>query len=80
MRFLLTIAIPVDDLQRYSLRRGDLLMNEGGDYYKLGRGHVWQGEIETCIHQNHVFAVHLTLFRRIGSTSLLAHVAHSFIS
>ena len=32
-------------------------MNEGGDFDKLGRGHVWHGEIETCIHQNHVFAV-----------------------
>ncbi|MEX5452730.1 restriction endonuclease subunit S, partial [Stutzerimonas stutzeri] len=34
-----------------------VLMNEGGDFDKLGRGHVWHGEIEPCIHQNHVFAV-----------------------
>ena len=32
-------------------------MNEGGDYDKLGRGHVWNGEIAPCIHQNHVFSV-----------------------
>ena len=51
------IEIPAEDLDRYSLRPGDVLMNEGGDFDKLGRGHVWNGEIEPCIHQNHVFAV-----------------------
>ena len=52
-----TIEIPREDLPRYNLRPGDVLMNEGGDFDKLGRGHVWQAEIEPCIHQNHVFAV-----------------------
>jgi type I restriction enzyme, S subunit len=52
-----TIEIPEDDMERYTLRPGDVLMNEGGDYDKLGRGHVWEGEIAPCIHQNHVFAV-----------------------
>lgn len=37
------------------LRAGDVLMNEGGDRDKLGRGWVWEGQIENCIHQNHVF-------------------------
>jgi len=32
-------------------------MNEGGDFDKLGRGSVWNGEIEQCLHQNHVFKV-----------------------
>lgn len=32
-------------------------MTEGGDLDKLGRGTVWRGEIEDCLHQNHVFAV-----------------------
>lgn len=52
-----TIEIEADLLQRYRLRVGDVLMNEGGDYDKLGRGHVWHGQIDPCIHQNHVFAV-----------------------
>lgn len=56
-----TIAIPRDDLPRYSLQPGDVLMNEGGDFDKLGRGSVWQGEIDPCIHQNHVFAVRPTI-------------------
>lgn len=52
-----TIEIPADDLPRYRLRAGDVLMNEGGDFDKLGRGHFWDGSIDPCIHQNHVFAV-----------------------
>ncbi|MEM1250482.1 MAG: hypothetical protein AAGK22_29220 [Acidobacteriota bacterium] len=32
-------------------------MNEGGDNDKLGRGAVWESQIERCVHQNHVFAV-----------------------
>ena len=45
------------DLARYSLRFGDVLFTEGGDFDKLGRGTVWRGQIEPCLHQNHVFAV-----------------------
>ena len=52
-----TIDLPIEDLDRYKLRIGDVLMNEGGDFDKLGRGHLWRGEIDPCIHQNHVFAV-----------------------
>jgi type I restriction enzyme S subunit len=55
-----TIEIPRTDLERYSLQPGDVLMNEGGDFDKLGRGSVWHGEVMPCIHQNHVFAVRPT--------------------
>lgn len=41
------------------LEPGDILFNEGGDRDKLGRGWVWQGQIEECIHQNHVFRARL---------------------
>lgn len=51
------IEIAEADWPRYKLRSGDVLMNEGGDFDKLGRGHIWRGEIEGCVHQNHVFAV-----------------------
>ncbi len=51
------IEVTVSEIERYSLKVGDVLMNEGGDYDKLGRGAVWQGQIEPCLHQNHVFAV-----------------------
>ena len=51
------IQIERQQLERYSLQHGDVLMNEGGDYDKLGRGDVWQEQIKPCLHQNHVFAV-----------------------
>lgn len=54
------IEIAEHDLSRYLLRRGDVLMNEGGDFDKLGRGDIWQGQIDPCVHQNHVFAVRPT--------------------
>ncbi|RII30282.1 MAG: type I restriction endonuclease subunit S [Geobacter sp.] len=52
-----TIEVPISEVERYSLKVGDILMNEGGDNDKLGRGALWTGEIEPCLHQNHVFAV-----------------------
>jgi type I restriction enzyme S subunit len=52
-----TIPMPVEELERYSLKPGDVLMNEGGDNDKLGRGAVWRGEVTPCVHQNHVFSV-----------------------
>jgi len=51
------ITVPASAVERYLLRKGDVLMNEGGDFDKLGRGCLWNGEIDECIHQNHVFAV-----------------------
>ncbi len=42
-------------LSRYALKDGDVLFTEGGDADKLGRGTVWNGEIQPCLHQNHVF-------------------------
>jgi len=47
------------EIQRYRLQSGDLLLTEGGDPDKLGRGTLWQGQIDECIHQNHVFRVRL---------------------
>ena len=51
------ITVEKNRVQNYFLRTGDVLMTEGGDLDKLGRGTVWQGEIADCVHQNHVFAV-----------------------
>ena len=54
-----TIAVTPDEKARLLLRRGDVLMNEGGDRDKLGRGWIWDGQIAECIHQNHVFRIRL---------------------
>jgi len=45
------------DIDAYRLVAGDILLTEGGDPDKLGRGAVWNGMIDPCIHQNHVFRV-----------------------
>jgi len=50
-----TIDVPTDELDRYLLRRGDVVLTEGGDADKLGRAAVWGGQIEPCTHQNHIF-------------------------
>jgi len=52
-----TIRVPKAEADRSRLQEGDVLMTEGGDPDKLGRGSVWDGQIATCLHQNHVFAV-----------------------
>ena len=57
LREISTMPVEVDAVERFSLLEGDVLMNEGGDYDKVGRGAVWAGEISPCLHQNHVFAV-----------------------
>ena len=51
------IEVSEELIERYSLKNGDVLFTEGGDYDKLGRGTVWQGQIKNCLHQNHVFVV-----------------------
>jgi type I restriction enzyme S subunit len=51
------IEVPADVAAGVELRGGDVLMTEGGDLDKLGRGYVWSGEIPTCLHQNHIFAI-----------------------
>ena len=57
LRNVKTVHLPKHEVESFALRSGDVLMNEGGDDDKLGRGCVWRGEIAPCLHQNHVFAV-----------------------
>ena len=49
------IEVGQDEVERYSLRPGDVLLTEGGDWDKLGRSAIWTGEIDPCLHQNHLF-------------------------
>jgi type I restriction enzyme S subunit len=50
-----TVSVTKKEAEALYLAPGDVLMNEGGDRDKLGRGWVWDGQIPHCIHQNHVF-------------------------
>jgi type I restriction enzyme S subunit len=59
-----TIEVTEFEIRRYKLNKGDLLLTEGGDPDKLGRGAVWNDEINECIHQNHIFRV------RVKDTSI----------
>lgn len=52
-----TLRIPVEEVSKFLLQEGDVLLTEGGDPDKLGRGTVWHSEITPCIHQNHIFRV-----------------------
>jgi len=58
-----TVLIPRAEAESFLLQSGDVLMNEGGDADKLGRGFIWYGEIAPCLHQNHVFAVRPRIIR-----------------
>jgi type I restriction enzyme S subunit len=72
------VTVPSDLAARSTLRRGDVLMTEGGDLDKLGRGALWHGEIANCLHQNHVFAIRPDL-RRIDPAylALLTRTNHA---
>lgn len=52
-----TIRLSPREIGRYQLQAGDIVLTEGGDFDKLGRGFVWDGRIPGMVHQNHVFAV-----------------------
>ncbi len=55
-----TIKTTKSTIEKLNLKYGDILMTEGGDFDKLGRGSVWRSEIKgNCIHQNHIFRVRL---------------------
>jgi type I restriction enzyme S subunit len=46
------------ELARYGLERGDLLVVEGnGSPDQVGRSAMWHGEIDPCVHQNHLIRV-----------------------
>lgn len=51
------VTVPRAIAEHSTLRPGDVLMTEGGDIDKLGRGTVWGGELDDCLHQNHIFAI-----------------------
>ena len=54
-----TIRALESDIQALRLRPGDVLFNEGGDRDKLRARVDMGGQIDECIHQNHVFRARL---------------------
>ena len=49
------ILIDDSEIDRFRLLDGDLLITEGGDWDKVGRTCIWRSQLNTCLHQNHVF-------------------------
>ena len=54
-----TIMATQAEINQYKLLPFDVLMTEGGDPDKLGRGAVIHEPPPNCIHQNHIFRVRL---------------------
>jgi len=46
-----------EETKRFELKQGDLLVCEGGD---VGRTAIWDGQVEWCLHQNHVHRLRTT--------------------
>ncbi len=69
------IVVRERELERYSLQPGDVVLTEGGDFDKLGRGFIWNGQIEPCVHQNHIFAVRTN--HEVLQPEFLAYLAQS---
>lgn len=50
-------ALPFE-VEELALKRNDVLLTEGGDFDKLGRGALLDKDLPpNCIHQNHIFRV-----------------------
>lgn len=54
-----TIEATQQEIEQYRLLPDDVLMTEGGDPDKVGRGAIIKKPLENCIHQNHIFRVRL---------------------
>ncbi len=54
-----TIMATQAEIEQYRLLPYDVLMTEGGDPDKLGRGAIIHEPPANCIHQNHIFRVRL---------------------
>ena len=54
-----TIQATQQEIEQYRLLPDDVLMTEGGDPDKLGRGAILKEPLQNCIHQNHIFRVRL---------------------
>jgi type I restriction enzyme S subunit len=57
LREIKYINVPDDEMPRLRLEVGDVLLCEGNSPELVGRGAIWRGEIEDCVHQNHVLRV-----------------------
>ena len=61
---ILDIGLTKEEYEKTLLRNGDLLFVEGnGSPDQIGRVAIWNGEIEDCVHQNHLIKARFDLKR-----------------
>lgn len=69
------IGVGESELNRLLLRRDDLLIVEGnGSIGQIGRCAIWTGDIDPCVHQNHLIKV------RFGEGEVARWAFHWLIS
>ena len=71
------IRIKSEEKEKWLLQKNDILLTEGGDWDKLGRGTIWNNEIPNCIHQNHIFRVRMN-FSEINPQFILQVIASTY--
>jgi len=49
------------EIEKLRLKAWDILLTEGGDPDKVGRGNFWFAHYPECIHQNHIFRIRFDL-------------------
>ncbi|MEE4273825.1 MAG: restriction endonuclease subunit S, partial [Thermoanaerobaculales bacterium] len=69
------MRITANELDRTRLSRGDLLVVEGhGNKDEIGRVAVWDGSVDSCVHQNHLIRV------RCNPNMLLPRFAEAYMN
>lgn len=62
-----SIGLSESEVSRVLLQKGDLLIVEGnGSIDQIGRSAIWTGEIDPCVHQNHL--IKLRAYESINSS------------
>lgn len=74
LREIKYINVPDKELPKLRLEPGDVLLCEGNSADLVGRGAIWKGEIEDCVHQNHILRV------RFDKTAVLSEFVLAIIN
>lgn len=75
MQTVKEIDASLTEIEKLRLVKKDLVLTEGGDPDKLGRGALWDNQLPQCIHQNHVFRVRILDRKILFPEFLLALVS-----
>ena len=63
------------DVERYALQVGDVLVVEGhANVDEIGRAALWTGQLEECLHQNHILRIRVRNNQEIHPKYLLTFI------